>query len=50
MVLEPRPEDGDNLDQTPEPPNGRYPFFDRDVWDEWADAQDAALEMLEQEE
>jgi len=26
LVLESRPEDGDDLDETPEPPNGRYPF------------------------
>jgi len=26
MVLESRPEDGDDLDETPEPPNGRYTF------------------------
>jgi len=34
IVLEPRPEDGDDLDKTPEPPIGRYPFCDGDVWDE----------------
>jgi len=50
MVLESGPEDGDDLDETPEPPNGRYPFFDRDVWDEWAVAEDAAREMQEEEE
>jgi hypothetical protein len=48
MVLESRPEDGDDLDETPEPPNGRYPFFDRDVWDEWADAEDAERETQEE--
>jgi len=31
MVLESRREDGEDLDETPEPPNGRYPFFDRDI-------------------
>jgi len=31
MVLKSRREDGEDLDETPEPPNGRYPFFDRDV-------------------
>ena len=50
MVLESHPEDGDDLDETPEPPNGRYPFFDRDVSDEWAGAEDAAREMQEEEE
>jgi len=50
MVFESRPEDGDDLDETPEPPNGRYPFFHRDIWDEWAGAEDAAREMQEEEE
>jgi len=27
MVLESGREDGEDLDETPEPPNGRYPFF-----------------------
>jgi len=49
LVLEPRPEDGDDLDETPEPPNGRYPFFDRDVSDEWAGVEDAPQEMQEEE-
>jgi hypothetical protein len=39
MVMESRPEDGEDLDETPEPPNGRYPFFDRDVWDESAQGE-----------
>jgi len=50
IVLESRPEDGDDMDETPEPPNGLYPFLDRDVWDEWAGAEDAAREMQEEEE
>jgi hypothetical protein len=50
LVIESRPEDGDDLDKTPEPPNGRYPFFDRDVWEEWAGAEDVAREMQEEEE
>ena len=41
LVLESRPEDGDDLDETPKPPNARYPFFDRDVWDESAGVEDA---------
>ena len=49
MVLESHPEDGDDLDETPEPPNGRCAFFDRDIWDEWAGAEDAAREMQEEE-
>ena len=31
MVLESRREDRENLDETPKPPNGRYPLFDREV-------------------
>ena len=50
VVLESRPEDGDNLDETPEPPNGRYPWFDREVWDEWPGAEDAAWEMQAEEQ
>ena len=50
MVLESRPEDGDDIDETPEPPNGRYHFFDRDVWDEWTGAEGAAREMQQEEE
>ena len=50
MVLESRPEDGEDLDETPEPPNGRYPFFDRAIWEESAGAEDAAPAMEEEEE
>ena len=50
MVLESRPEDGEDLDETPEPPNGRYPFFDRGIWEESAGAEDAAPAMEEEEE
>jgi len=50
MVPESRPEDGDDLAETPEPPNGRYPFFNRDFRDEWAGAEDAAREMQAEEE
>jgi len=49
MVLESRREDGDNQDETPEPPNGRSPFFDRDVWDESAGGEDAVREMRDEE-
>jgi len=31
MVLKSRHEDGEDLDETAEPPNGRYLFFDYDV-------------------
>jgi len=50
IVLESRPEDGDDLNKTPEPPNGRYHFFDCNVWAEWAGAEDTAQEMQEEEE
>jgi len=36
MVVELRRKDGDDLDEPFEPPNGRYPLFDRDVWDQLA--------------
>jgi len=49
LVVESHPEDGDDQDETPEPPNGRYPFFDQDVWDEWAGVEDAPQEMQEEE-
>jgi len=49
MVLESHREDGEDLDKTPEPPNGRYPFFDRDVWDESAGGEDSGREMRDKE-
>ena len=50
MVLESRFEDGEDLAETPEPPNGRYPFFDCAIWEESAGAEDAAPAMEEEEE
>jgi len=50
MVIESRPEDGEDLDETPEPPNGRYPFFDRAIGEESAGAEDAARAMQHEEE
>ena len=50
MVLESQPEDGEDLDETPEPPNGRYPFFDRAISEELAGAEHAAPAMEEDEE
>jgi len=50
MVIESRREDGEDLDETPEPPNRRYPFFDRAIWEESAGAEDAARAMEEEEE
>jgi hypothetical protein len=35
MILESRP-DGDDLDGTPAPPNRRYPYFDRNIWNDSA--------------
>jgi len=50
MVIESRREDGEDLDETPEPPNGRYPFFDHAIWEESARGEDAARAMEEEEE
>ena len=50
MVLESRPEDGEDPDETPEPPDGRHPFFDREVWDDSAGAEYATREMQDEEE
>jgi len=49
MVLKSRREDGEDLEETPDPPNGRYPFFDRDVWDEVAGGEDSVREMQYEE-
>jgi len=49
MVLKSRREDGEDLDETPEPPNGRYGFFDRHVWDESAGEEDSVREMRDKE-
>ena len=45
MVLESRREDGENLDETPVPPNRRYPFFDYDVLAESAGGENSVREM-----
>ena len=50
MVLESRPEDGEDPDETPEPPDGRHPFFDREVWDDSPGAEYATREMQEEED
>jgi len=49
MVLESHRKDGEDLEETPEPPNGRYLFFDRDVWDESAGGEDSVREMWDKE-
>ena len=50
MVIESRPEDGEDLDESPEPTNGMYPFFDRAIWEESAGAADAPRAMEEEQE
>ena len=50
MVLESRPEDGDGPDETPEPHDGRHPFFDREVWVDSVGAEYGTPEMQEEEE
>jgi len=49
MVLESRRENGEDLDETTEPPNGRYPFFDRKIWDESAGGEDSVREMRDED-
>jgi len=50
MVIASRPEDGEELDETPEPPKGRYQFFDRAIREESAGAEAAPWAMEEEEE
>jgi len=50
MVLESRPEAGEDPDETHEPPNGRRPFFDHEVWDHSAGAEYPRREIQEEEE
>jgi len=50
MAIESRPEDGEDLEETPEPPDGWFRFFDRAIWEESAGAEDAARAMEEEEE
>lgn len=40
LVLESRQEQGRNRDETPAPASGRYPFFNRKVWDRWGQMDD----------
>jgi hypothetical protein len=50
MVLESRQGEGEEEgDQTPEPAGGRYPFFDRNVWDRYPLAQGTWGAMQEEE-
>ena len=50
MVIESSPEDGEDLNEITEPPNGRYRFFNRAIWEESAGAEDAAKAIEEEEE
>ena len=50
MVLESRPDQGEEGVQTPEPANGRNPFFDRKVWDHPGQVEDTVGAMQEEEE
>ena len=50
MVLESRPEDREDPNETPEPLDGRHPFLDRKVWDDSPGAEYATWEMQEEEE
>jgi len=50
MVLESGPEGGEDPDETPKPPDGWHPFFDREVWDDSAGAEYAMREMREAED
>ena len=50
MVLESHPDQGEEGAQTPEPANGRYPFFDRKVWDHTRQFNDTVSAMQEEEE
>jgi len=50
MVLESRPEEGEDPDETPVPPDGRHPSFHRVVWDDSAGAEYATHKMQEEEE
>jgi len=50
MVLESRPEDREDQDETHEPPDGRHPFFAREFWDDSAGAEYTTWEMQEEAE
>lgn len=49
LVLESHPEDGNDLDETPERLHGRCLVFDHDVCDELAGVEDAQQEMKEEQ-
>ena len=41
LVVESRPDNGEDGAQTPEPANGRYPFLNRKIWDDAVGAMQA---------
>ena len=41
MVVESRPDNGEDGAQTPEPAKGRYPFLNRKIWDDAVGAMQA---------
>jgi len=47
MVLESLHKNGENQDATPEPPNRRYSFFDRYIWDKSAGGEGSVMERRE---
>jgi len=49
MVLKSRREDGEDLDETPEPDNRRYLLFDRDIRDKSAGGEDSVRKMRDEE-
>jgi len=49
MVVESCHEDAEDLDETPKPPNGRYPFFDLDVWDNSAGGEGSVGSIVKEE-
>ena len=50
MVLESHPDQGEDEDQTPEPANGRYRFFDGIVCNQSGQAEDTVWAMQEEED
>ena len=48
MVLKSRRQDGEDLDEPTTPPNGRYPFFDREVWDASAGGEGSVGAIVEE--
>jgi len=49
MILESRHEDGEYLDEAPEPPNWRYSCSDHHIWDDSAGGEDSVEARVEEE-